>query len=538
MPEHWAQRAGRPRAADRLGARDRCMVRSRRCRATPKAPGGCRTPRPRCRRRLLGDVARPQRSPTCARRPAARPRSSPPPARASPPSTARRRGSSGCGKISPGWSRRPRPSRPTSAQWQAGPFDAVLLDAPCSSTGTIRRHPDIPWLKREADIAALAALQRRLDRAGGRADQAGRHSGLLHLLARARGRDRGRARLCSRATRGCADGRSPRAEVGGLRRAGHRGRRPAHAALPSAGPRSAHGRPRRLLRRPNSMRILQRRLSARIGRRLPAVPLCVRPIAAGNPVTRACRRGASASMSRVSVAERTRLSVFLARGLLRRSVGRVLAHPLVQLAVLVRQGRPPADRAAGPAHRRRHPRDRDLCRPLRVRRQGGDLRRPLAVRDRRRRPRTGRHRCSASAGCGTCAPPNPASPAPMRARWSTNGSRSTARAIRSPGAPDVVARRIISWLSQAPLVLDDSDMRFYRRFLRSLTRQVRHLRHTASRGTRRRAAPAGRDRAHLCGAVHGRPAAPHPRRHQAAVPTSWSARSCPTAATSAAIPAR
>jgi 16S rRNA (cytosine967-C5)-methyltransferase len=47
-------------------------------------------------------------------------------------------------------------------QWQAGPFDAVLLDAPCSSTGTIRRHPDIPWLKREADIAALVALQRRL----------------------------------------------------------------------------------------------------------------------------------------------------------------------------------------------------------------------------------------------------------------------------------------------------------------------------------------------------------------------------------------
>jgi 16S rRNA (cytosine967-C5)-methyltransferase len=46
--------------------------------------------------------------------------------------------------------------------WEAEPFDAVLLDAPCSSTGTIRRHPDIPWLKRAADIAALAALQRRL----------------------------------------------------------------------------------------------------------------------------------------------------------------------------------------------------------------------------------------------------------------------------------------------------------------------------------------------------------------------------------------
>ena len=49
-----------------------------------------------------------------------------------------------------------------AAQWQAGPFDVVLLDVPCSSTGTIRRHPDIPWLKRPADIAALAALQRRL----------------------------------------------------------------------------------------------------------------------------------------------------------------------------------------------------------------------------------------------------------------------------------------------------------------------------------------------------------------------------------------
>jgi 16S rRNA (cytosine967-C5)-methyltransferase len=51
-------------------------------------------------------------------------------------------------------------------QWTADPFEAVLLDAPCSSTGTIRRHPDVPWLKRLSDIAALAALQRRLiDRA-------------------------------------------------------------------------------------------------------------------------------------------------------------------------------------------------------------------------------------------------------------------------------------------------------------------------------------------------------------------------------------
>jgi 16S rRNA (cytosine967-C5)-methyltransferase len=53
-----------------------------------------------------------------------------------------------------------------ATEWQAGPFDAVLVDAPCSSTGTIRRHPDVAWLKREADLPALADLQRRLlDRA-------------------------------------------------------------------------------------------------------------------------------------------------------------------------------------------------------------------------------------------------------------------------------------------------------------------------------------------------------------------------------------
>jgi 16S rRNA (cytosine967-C5)-methyltransferase len=50
--------------------------------------------------------------------------------------------------------------------WQGGPFDAVLLDAPCSSTGTIRRHPDVPWLKAEADITVLTSVQQRLlDRA-------------------------------------------------------------------------------------------------------------------------------------------------------------------------------------------------------------------------------------------------------------------------------------------------------------------------------------------------------------------------------------
>ncbi|EJN05624.1 RsmB/NOP family class I SAM-dependent RNA methyltransferase [Phyllobacterium sp. YR531] len=41
-------------------------------------------------------------------------------------------------------------------------FDAILLDAPCSSTGTVRRHPDVPWTKTPEDVRKLANLQARL----------------------------------------------------------------------------------------------------------------------------------------------------------------------------------------------------------------------------------------------------------------------------------------------------------------------------------------------------------------------------------------
>ncbi|GAM96730.1 16S rRNA m(5)C 967 methyltransferase [alpha proteobacterium U9-1i] len=41
-------------------------------------------------------------------------------------------------------------------------FDAVLLDAPCSATGTLRRHPDVAWLRKPDDIRKLSALQREL----------------------------------------------------------------------------------------------------------------------------------------------------------------------------------------------------------------------------------------------------------------------------------------------------------------------------------------------------------------------------------------
>jgi len=47
-------------------------------------------------------------------------------------------------------------------EFKAEPFDAILLDAPCTSTGTLRRHPDVAWLRRPTDVKALADLQAQL----------------------------------------------------------------------------------------------------------------------------------------------------------------------------------------------------------------------------------------------------------------------------------------------------------------------------------------------------------------------------------------
>ena len=46
--------------------------------------------------------------------------------------------------------------------WDGKPFDRILLDAPCSATGVIRRHPDIRWLRKSADIEVLQALQHKI----------------------------------------------------------------------------------------------------------------------------------------------------------------------------------------------------------------------------------------------------------------------------------------------------------------------------------------------------------------------------------------
>jgi 16S rRNA (cytosine967-C5)-methyltransferase len=46
--------------------------------------------------------------------------------------------------------------------WDGQLFDAILLDAPCTASGIVRRHPDVRWLRRESDIARLAELQKKM----------------------------------------------------------------------------------------------------------------------------------------------------------------------------------------------------------------------------------------------------------------------------------------------------------------------------------------------------------------------------------------
>ncbi len=58
---------------------------------------------------------------------------------------------------------KPRIIAADAARWRPEtPFDAILLDAPCSATGTLRRHPDVAWTKEPSDLTSLTALQDRL----------------------------------------------------------------------------------------------------------------------------------------------------------------------------------------------------------------------------------------------------------------------------------------------------------------------------------------------------------------------------------------
>ena len=53
-------------------------------------------------------------------------------------------------------------ARQVASWWDGRPFDAILLDAPCTASGIVRRHPDVRWLRRPDDITALARMQREL----------------------------------------------------------------------------------------------------------------------------------------------------------------------------------------------------------------------------------------------------------------------------------------------------------------------------------------------------------------------------------------
>ncbi|MFG6447536.1 16S rRNA (cytosine(967)-C(5))-methyltransferase RsmB [Roseateles sp. BYS180W] len=53
-------------------------------------------------------------------------------------------------------------ARDVQSWWDGQAFDAILLDAPCSASGIVRRHPDVRWLRRASDISALARVQSEL----------------------------------------------------------------------------------------------------------------------------------------------------------------------------------------------------------------------------------------------------------------------------------------------------------------------------------------------------------------------------------------
>jgi uncharacterized heparinase superfamily protein len=183
-------------------------------------------------------------------------------------------------------------------------------------------------------------------------------------------------------------------------------------------------------------------------------------------------------MSRVSVANHLRLSWLLLRGTLRRVVGRLSGHPLLRWSFSPLKA------------------DRLLIAPQDLRTADATLANEIYA-----------GRFAFAGKVVLCDGRSIFEIAPPSDEWATallgfgwlrhlraaesgitraNGRALVEEWIALQGAwhpiawrPDVLSRRIISWLSQATLVLQDADVRFYRRFLRSLVRQVRYLRHTA-----------------------------------------------------------
>ena len=183
-------------------------------------------------------------------------------------------------------------------------------------------------------------------------------------------------------------------------------------------------------------------------------------------------------ISRVSVAERTRLSVFLARGVLRKLVGRVIGHPLMRWPFPAKAERlviAPQDLRTADATRASEIYSGRFVFAGKV--VVCEARSPFEVTPPSEDWAAGlfgfgwlRHLRAAESGITR------ANARALVDEWITLTSTHDPVAWRA----EVMARRIISWLTQATLVLDNSDVRFYRRFIRSLTRQVRQLRHSVS----------------------------------------------------------
>ena len=378
-------------------------------------------------------------------------------------------------------------------EWTAEPFDAVLLDAPCSSTGTIRRHPDVPWLKQPSDVATLAALQRRLI---ARAAALTKPGGILVYCTCSLEPEEGSRRSTN----------SWRARPAG---GACRSRLPSWPAAPSSSPGTAIcARCRAISPIPISA-LRGSTVSTRRGSKSGDVPpICrcwpsadhsVIGDAAGRWDARAYR-GASASMSRVSVADHAKLSWLVLRGGLRRFAGWLSGHPVLRLSLI----------------------------PLRTERL---LIAPQELRtaDGTRASEIYSGRFAFAGKVVVCDGRSVFEMEPPSEEWATALlgfgwlrhlraaesaiTRANARAlvdewITLQGSwhplawrPDVLSRRVISWLSQSTLLLQDADVRFYRRFLRSLLRQVRYLRHTAgdaSRGVARLQATVALTYAALC----------------------------------------
>jgi uncharacterized heparinase superfamily protein len=182
-------------------------------------------------------------------------------------------------------------------------------------------------------------------------------------------------------------------------------------------------------------------------------------------------------MSRVSVAEHAKLSVFLARGVARGLIVRASAHPLLNWQLPSKTDRlviSPQDLRTADATRASEIYAGRFVFAGKV--VTCDARSPFEIA-----PPSDDWAISLL-GFGWLRHLRAADSAITRANaralvdeWITTHSTAEPLAWR----PEVVARRIISWLSQATLLLEDADVRFYKRFIRSLTRHVRHLRRTA-----------------------------------------------------------